>query len=400
MLEAAPPAAGRRRKAALFWFLIAAGILGASAMLWRTPTAQQAQPEQTPSPAVPVGVAPVQRKDVPVYLHGLGTVQAFYSVTVRARVDGTLMRFAVAEGQEVKQNELIAVIDPRPYQAALNAALAKKAQDQAQLGNSRRDLARYSSLAKQDFASRQQVETQQASVDQFTATIQGDEAGVETAQLNLSFCYILSPIDGRVGLRQVDPGNLIHASDPSGIVTLTQLHPISVIFTLPQATLPRISQAAKTRKLAVTALAADTRNELDTGELLTVDNAIDPSTGTIKLKATFPNSEDTLWPGQFVDARLLVGTRTHALTVPEAAIQHGPDGLFTYVLKADSTVDRRDVKVGEEDQGIAVIEQGLNDGDQVVVSGQSRLQSGTRVAVTRRGSQGDTQPDAKSGPGG
>ena len=288
MTEPAPRPAGLRRKAALFCILIAAGILGASALLWRTPTAQQTRPEQSPAPAVPVGVAPVQRRDVPVYLHGLGTVQAFNSVTVRARVDGTLMRFAVTEGQEVKQNELIAVIDPRPYQAALNAALAKKAQDEAQLSNSRRDLARYSSLAKQDFASRQQVDTQKASVDQFIATIQGDEAGIETAQLNLSFCYILSPIDGRVGLRQVDPGNLIHAGDPTGIVTLTQLHPISVVFTLPQATLPQITQAAKVRKLAVTALAADTKNELDVGELLTVDNAIDPSTARSSSRPPFP----------------------------------------------------------------------------------------------------------------
>ncbi len=382
-----------RRFRARLWIgaIIAAAGLGAGVLVWRAPAAQPSPAAPSQPAGVPVEAASATRRNVPVYAHGIGTVQAFYSVTVRARVDGTLMRFAVTEGQEVKQNDLIAVIDPRPYQAALDAALAKRAQDQAQLNNARRDLARYASLARQDFASHQQVDQQQASVDQFTAAVQGDEAAVQTAQLNLSFCYILSPIDGRVGLRQVDPGNLIHASDPSGIVTITQLHPISVVFTLPQATLPRITQAMSSRKLEVTALSADEKAELDKGELLTVDNAIDTSTGTIKLKATFPNRDERLWPGQFVDARLLIDTRANVLTVPKSAVQHGPDGLYVYVVKPDATVARQDVTVDQETGHVSVIASGLSEGEKVVVSGQSRLQSGTRVAVN---GAGETKPGA------
>ncbi len=280
-------------------------------------------------------IAKATPEDVPVLLRGLGTVQAFNAVTVRARVDGTLMDVKVTEGQEVKKGDLIAVIDPRPYQAALDAAMAKKAQDEAQLGNAQHDLARYTSLARQDFASRQQVDTQQSSVAQFTATLKGDDATIATAQLNLSFCYILSPIDGRVGLRLVDPGNLVHATDTGGIISIAQLHPISVVFTLPQENLPKITEAMAARRLAVRAYSGDDKAELGQGELLTPDNSIDTSTGTIKLKANFPNTTNKLWPGQFVNARMLLETRHDALTVPSPAVQHGPSGLYVYVVKPE-----------------------------------------------------------------
>jgi membrane fusion protein, multidrug efflux system len=349
-------------------------------------TAQQAHPQAGP-PLVPVSIARATTQDVPIYLKGLGLVQAFSSVLVRARVDGTLMQFPVAEGQEVKQGDLIAVIDPRPFQAALDAAMAKKGQDDAQLSNAKLDLQRYASLAKQDFASHQQVDTQQSQVSQFTATIAGDDAAIEMAKLNLSYCFITSPIQGRIGLRQVDPGNLVHAADATGIVTITQIHPISALFTVPQDTLPSINVAMEKGKLPVIAFAADDKTQLDSGTLLTPDNAIDSSTGTIKLKATFPNPHNTLWPGQFINARLQLGTQQQALTVPSIAVQHGPAGLYAYVVGADSSVSRQPVEVGSDDGALAVIVKGLTEGQQVVTEGQSRLQAGTRVAVNAASQQ-------------
>jgi multidrug efflux system membrane fusion protein len=326
-------------------------------------------------------VAAARQQDVPVFLAGLGTVQPFNAVTVKARVDGTLMDVKVTEGQEVKKGDLIAVIDPRPYQAALDVARAKKGQNAAQLSNAQRDLARYTSLARQDFASRQQVDTQQAAVAGFTAALQGDDATIATAELNLSFCYITSPIDGRVGLRQIDPGNLVHANDATGILSIAQIQPISVVFTLPQDTLPRITAAMARGKLPVFAYAGDNMVRLGQGDLLTPDNAIDTTTGTIKLKATFANADRVLWPGQFVNARLLVETLRNALTVPSAAVQHGPAGLYVYVVKPDSTVARQDIRLDLDDGRVSVIAKGLEIGERVVVSGQSRLQNGTRVVA-------------------
>ncbi len=331
---------------------------------------------------MPVTVATATRQDYPVYLSGIGSVQAFNSVLVRARVDGTITKFVPTEGQEVKEGDLIAVIDPRPYQATLDQATAKQAQDEADLANARSDLARYSSLARQDFASRQQVDTQASLVNHLVAAIAGDVAMVESAKLNLSFCYILSPITGRIGLRMVDAGNLVHATDSAGIVTITQVHPISVTFTLPQDDLPRVTAAMVGGKPPVLALASDSRTVLDTGVLLTPDNAIDPTTGTIKLKATFPNTSDRLWPGQFVNAHVLVETLPNALTVPSAAIEHGPSGLYVYAVTANATVARKAVEVTEDDGQTVVVSKGIADGERVVTDGQSRLQEGVKVAVT------------------
>ena len=341
----------------------------------------ESQPARAQAPAVPVSAAKATRQDVPIWLRGLGTVQANYVAQIRPRVDGTLTQVPVKEGEDVKKGQLLAVIDPRPYQAILDAALAKKQQNQALLANAQADLQRYTSLARQDFASRQQLETQQSMVKQYTAAIAGDDAQIEAAQLNLSFSYITAPFDGRVGLRTVDPGNVVHANELTPIMSITQVKPISVTFTLPQDSLPKITAAMATGKLDVVAYASDDTTLLDKGTLITVDNAIDTSTGTIKLKATFPNQKQTLWPGQFVRVRLLLGTERNVVTAPALAIQHGPKGLYVYHVKPDDTVAVQPVTVVREDNGRAVIADGLTEGMTVVTAGQSRLQSGARVAV-------------------
>ena len=355
-------------------------LTGASLFLAPRSIAQPSGPGAS-LPAIPVSTTKSERQDVPVWLRGLGTVQALNTVTVRARVDGTLDKFPVTEGQLVKQGTLLAVIDPRPYQAALDAAVAKKAQDDAQLANARLDLQRYSNLAKNDFASRQQVDTQVAMVNQFTAALKGDDAAIETAQLNLSFCYITAPFDGRVGLRLVDPGNLVHATDPGGIVTLTEVHPISVVFTLPQADLPAIVSAMGSRQLAGAAISSDNKAQLGQGTLLTPDNAIDTTTGQIRMKATFPNQDDRLWPGQFVEAQLLLRTEQQKVTVPSRAVQHGPAGLYVYVVKPDATVERQAIEAVDRGQ-VMVVSKGLDDGQTIVLDGQSRLENGMRVQAT------------------
>lgn len=360
------------------WTLAVAAL---AAILCGPADAQQASPGQP----VPAGTAHATKQDFPVFLSGLGTVQPFSSVIVRARVDGTLLKVPVTEGQEVKAGELIAVIDPRPYQATLDQALAKKAQDEAQLANARQDLARYASLVQKDFASHQQMDTQQAQVNQLLATIKGDEATIANAQLNLSFCFIQSPIDGRVGFRQVDPGNIVHASEPGGIMTLTQVHPISVVFTLPQNDLPAIVDGMAAGQLPVMAYASDDKTQLDKGVLLTPDNMIDTATGTIKLKATFPNQSNRLWPGQFVNARLLVGTRQNVLTIPSAAVQHGPIGLYVYLVNPDRTVQLTGIGIDLDNGRMAIVTRGLEPGAEVVVSGHSRLQTGSKIADAKPG---------------
>ncbi|MBS0638799.1 MAG: efflux RND transporter periplasmic adaptor subunit [Proteobacteria bacterium] len=336
----------------------------------------QAQPQ-----GVPVTIAKTERQDMPIWLRGLGTVQANFAAGIRPRVDGTLTQVPVKEGEDVKKGQLLAVIDPRPYQAALDAAMAKKAQDQAHLANAKADLERYNSLVKRDFASRQQVETQESTVKQVMATIQGDDAQIEAAQLNLSFCYITAPFDGRVGLRTVDPGNVVRATESAPIMTVTQVQPISVTFTLPQDNLPRITAAMAKGKLEVVAYAADDTTLLDRGTLITVDNAIDTATGTIKLKATFPNEKRTLWPGQFVRTRLLLGIEPQVVTAPAMAVQHGPKGLYVYQVKPDNTVAVQPITVSREEAGKAVIADGLTEGVPVVVAGHSRLQAGAKVAA-------------------
>jgi len=356
--------------------LSAAALLGVAGF----PVASVAQPQQQ-GPAVPVTATKAVREDVPIWLRGIGTVQAYYAVQLRPRVDGTLMQVPVQEGQDVKQGDLLAVIDPRPYKAALDSAAAKKQQDQAQLSNAQADLARYASLVRQDFASRQQYETQQAMVKQFSAALLGDDAQVETAQLNLSFCYITSPFDGRIGLRNLDPGNIVHSAEATPIISVTQIHPITVTFTLPQDNLPSIMQAMAKHPLNVVVYAGDNVTELDQGVLLTPDNTIDITTGTIKLKAKFSNSQQTLWPGQFVNARLRLGTDTNVVTVAAAAVQHGPAGLYVYLVGQNDTVVVQPIRVARQEGDVYVVSSGLTEGAVVVATGQSRLQAGAHVTV-------------------
>jgi membrane fusion protein, multidrug efflux system len=339
-------------------------------------------PAMAQSEAIPVTTVSVTRQDVPVLLRNIGAVQAFQSVLIRPRVDGTIDKVLFTEGQDVKPGDKLVQIDPRPYAATLAAAQAKKASDQANLVNAQRDLARYTSLAKSDFASRQQMDTQAAMVAQGVATVQGDDAAIATAQLNLDFTNITSPIEGRTGLRMVDAGNLVHATDVTGLVMITQIRPISVIFTLPQDDLPEIQAAMATGTLTVTAYTSDDRTLLATGQLATIDNTIDPSTGTIKLKSVFQNPDSKLWPGQFVNARLQLKVLPNVQTVPSAGVQHGPNGLYAYVVKPDSTVAVAPIQVTQDDGQVAVVEKGLDDDARIVVAGQSRLQAGTKVVAT------------------
>ncbi len=347
------------------------------------------QPPAAAQPAagggVPVTVAPVVRQDVPILLRNIGTVQALQSVVIRSRVDGTLEQVFFTEGQEVKRGDRLTLIDPRPYAATLAQALAKKTYDQVQLENAKRDLARTQSLVRSDFASRQQLDTQTALVGQISATLVGDDAAIAAAQLNLEFCTITAPFDGRVGLRQVDPGNFVRASDlsPGGLVSVTQIRPIGVLFTMPQDALPRIQTAMAGGRLTVFAYTPDDSTLLGQGALLTIDNALDPATGTIKLKAVFPNKDERLWPGQFVNARLQVDVQKNVLTVPSIAVQRGQSNLYVFLLTPDSTVTVQPVEIGQDDGQSVVITKGLDDGARVAVAGMSRLENGTRVTVTQ-----------------
>ena len=327
----------------------------------------------------PVTVTRVARQDVSEYATGIGTVQAYRSVLVRARVDGTLDTIAFREGQTVHPGDLLAQIDPRPYAAALAQAQAKRASDQAQIDNARRDLGRYAALARSAVASRQQVDTQAATVSQQTANLAGDDAAIASAALNLGFCRIVAPIEGVVGLRLIDIGNLIHATDTGGIVSITQVHPISLVFTLPQDQLPQVREAMRGGMPPVTAMAQDGTTPLAEGRLVTINNSIDTQTGTITLKAEFANLDDRLWPGQFSAGRLRLRLANRALTVPPQTVQHGPAGLYVYTVGRDGTAERQDVKIGYQDPTAAIVTTGLHEGDSVVVSGQLRLQPGMRV---------------------
>ena len=331
--------------------------------------------------AVPVTAEAAKSGDVPVFLRGLGTVQALNTVVIKAQVNGILIALPVKEGQEVHQGDIVAEIDPRPYQAALDQAIAQRDGDQAQLVSAQQDLARYTSLAKSSFAPVQQVDQQRAAVNKDTAAVQADSAAIETARLNLSFCTIRAPINGRVGFYQTDVGNLIEVATQTGILTITQDKPITAVFTLPEADLPRIQAAMANGTLPVQAYAANDQTTLADGTLETPNNAIDTATGTISLKATFPNQNDALWPGEFINARLRVETLRNAVTVPVAAIQHGPNGVFVFTVAPDGTAQQQDVAIGYQNAGVTVVTKGLQAGAMVVTSGQARLGPGVRVAI-------------------
>jgi multidrug efflux system membrane fusion protein len=358
----------------------AAVALGVVLIAWhwlgRKPATENAPP------AIPVDVASVQRADVPVYLEGLGTVQAFYTVTATARVDGQIQKIGFTEGQEVKKGALLAQIDPRPYQAALGVAIATRDKDRAQLANARRDLERYELLAPEDLASRQTVDTQRSLIAQLQAQVKGDEAAVDNARTQLDYTSIRSPINGRTGIRQVDPGNIVHASDTTGIVVVTQLQPIAIIFSLPEESFTQLNAALQRGPVPVTALSREGREQLDRGTVSLIDNEIDQNTGTIRVKATLPNDRRRLWPGEFVSVQVLTEVRHQVLTIPASALERGPDGMFTYVVRPDSTVAVAPLIAGEENAGIVVIEKGLAPGERVVTSNQYRLQPGSRIRAS------------------
>jgi multidrug efflux system membrane fusion protein len=335
-----------------------------------------------PPPSVPVTVAEVRKGDFPIYLNGLGTVQPFDTVLVRSRVDGEVIKVGFKQGQMVKEGDMLVEIDPRPYQAAYDQAVAKKAQDEANLKNAQLNLERYNQLAKQDFASRQQLDSQQATVEQLTAQVKGDQAAVDNVQTQLGYTTIRSPLTGRTGFRMVDPGNNVHASDTNGIVSVVRLQPISVVFTAPEESVVEINKALANGDVPVDALSSDGTRTLSKGRLLLLNNQVDQASGTIQMKARFTNEDDALWPGLSVSTRLLLRTVKDAIIVPQVAIQHGPDGLFVYVVGQDNKARKQDVKVSDQTLAEALVTEGLSAGQKVIVAGQSRVQDGTLVKPT------------------
>ena len=334
------------------------------------------------APPVPVVTGKVMQQDVPLYLDGLGTVQAYNSVTVRVRVDGQLEKVAFTEGQEVKEGDLLAQIDAAPFRTQVEQAEARKAQDEVQLANARVQLRRNGELLASKILPQQEFDNQKALVDQFEATIKADQAAVDSAKVQLNYTRIIAPISGRTGIRQVDQGNIVKANDANGLVVIAQLRPITVNFTLPEQNLNEIQTQMRRGELPVLAVDRDNTTVLGEGKLAVIDNQIDTTTGTIRLKATFPNTDLRLWPGQFVNTRLLASTRTNGIVVPATVVQRGPDGTYAYVVnEADSTVKVRPVKVAQIAGTQALIETGLEPGETVVVDGQYKLQAGSKVQL-------------------
>jgi multidrug efflux system membrane fusion protein len=341
----------------------------------RSTTAQQSRSQ----PAIPVTYETVHLSNFPVYLDGLGTVQPYDTVTVRSRVDGEVIKVGFRQGQMVRQGDVLVQIDPRPFEATLAQAQAKKAQDEATLRNAKLDLQRAITLAKQQAGPTQTVDQQQAQVDQLTAQLQGDQASIDNAQTQLSYTTIKSPLAGKVGFRQIDPGNIVHASDPNGIVTIVKLQPISVVFTAPEEQVQDINKALAAGKVPVWALSSDGTKTLAQGHLAIVNNQVDLASGTIQMKATFQNRDNVLWPGLSVLTRLQLDLLRNVVVVPNAAVQRGPNGLFAYVIDAQNKVSVRPIKVDHEGDATSQVASGLAQGDRIVVAGQYRLTPGALV---------------------
>src|SRR4051812_2029150 len=372
----------RRRTVSLFITLLILGGLGYIG--WTSLQQKQAaNRNQRPDLPVPVLAANPRVQDVPVYLEGVGAVRALNNVLVRAQVDGKLIAVNFTEGQEVKKGDILGEIDPAIYKAQYDQAVAKKAQDEAQLANMRLDLTRYQQLAASNAGSKQQADTQRAVVAQQEALVQADQAAIDNAQTTLGYTKIIAPLSGRAGLRQVDQGNIIHASDATGLVVITQLQPISVQFSLPQQQIVRVNAASAKGALSVDVFGNDGTTVADTGTLKGIDNQVDPATGTLKLKAEFPNANFQLWPGQFVNVRLKVETLPHAIVIPTSAAQRGPAGTFSYVIGEDDTVTAKPIALIQQNETDAVIGSGLTPTDRVVTTGFANLADGSKVIVGR-----------------
>ena len=357
--------------------VIAGGYAG-----WRHYAAgksEQAAAPRSGPPPISVKLATVEKTDFPVYLNGLGTVQGFNTVVVRTRVDGQIDKIAFKEGQLVKEGDLLAQIDPRPFQASLDQAKAKKAQDEANIANANLDLQRFTKLG--EFATKQQTDTQRSTVQQLTAQIAADDAAISNAQTQLDYTTVKAPIAGLVGFRQVDQGNIVNASTQTGIVTIAQIEPIAVIFTAPEQNLVDINEAQAKQPLKVMALTTDGKRVLSEGALAVVNNTVDTTSGTIRLKATFDNKDHLLWPGLSVSTRLLVTTLKDAVVIPDDAVQHGADGLYAFAVGADNKAELRKIKVGRSIDGRTVVEDGLSAGDRVISAGQYKVQPGSVVAT-------------------
>ncbi|MEO9189215.1 MAG: efflux RND transporter periplasmic adaptor subunit [Acetobacteraceae bacterium] len=398
-LTLAPPPRTRRGRA-LTWLVTALLLAGIGAAIWLWPASKPAPnaASRAANAPVPVLVSTAVQGDVPIWLDALGTVQAFNTVTIKPMVDGKLLEVDFQEGQEVRKDQVLARIDPRTYQAALDQATAKKAQDEALLANARVDLVRYDKLVQNKYTTGQTADTQKSLVAQLTAQVQGDQAAIDTARTMLSFTTITAPITGRAGIRAVDAGNIVHAADATGLVVLTQLQPISVLFNLPQQDLAQVAAAMKgptpAPVVAMNEAGPASGKVLDRGTLAVLDNQVDPTTGTIKLKATFPNPGETLWPGGFVRVRVQVAIVHDAVTVPPAAVQRGPSGDYVYIVKPDNTVSRQAVTVGHQDADATILSAGVQPGQEVVTDGASRLSDGKKVTIAPAAGQPAPPPAA------
>jgi multidrug efflux system membrane fusion protein len=391
--------------------LIAGLVIAAVVGVYYMPQAQQPRQLQggskggqrgatASSDPVPVRATPAKLADVPVYLDGVGTAKALNTVTVRSQVDGKLIKISFREGQDVDKGYVLAKIDPVTYQAAYDQTVAKKAQDEAQLANARLDLERYTRLAVTNAVNKQQLDTQKAMVAQLEAQLKLDQAAIDNARAILSYTDVIAPITGRTGIRLIDEGNIVKAADASGIVILTQLRPISIFFNLPQQHLPELNKGFSEAPLAVDAIGPDGKSVLDRGKVVVIDNQVDQTTGTVKLKAEFPNTNLQLWPGQFVNVRVLMDTLRQVVVVPTAAIQRGPNGTLIYVLRDNSTVSVRPVMLSQQDDVQSVVDSGLQAGERVVTTGFARLTEGTAVTVSSAEDTGQATPADRPRPEG
>jgi len=357
---------------------VAAVLLVAAIVVWRYGKTQTAR---AAPPAIPVTATEAARRDVPIYYHALGTVMAYNTVAMRAQVTGQIVSVDFAQGQEVRKGAVLARIDPAPFKAAVDQNLAKKSEDEAQLVSAQKDLARFKTLVLKNFETQQNVDQQQAKVDQLKSSIDADQAAIEATQTQLDFATITAPIDGVVGFRQVDVGNIIHTNDINPLTVLTQIKPCYVIFTLPQLDLGPVREAMLQGMVSVLAYDQNDQQQLAQGRLLLINNQIDQATSTIQLKAEFPNDDERLWPGEFVRIRILITTSKNAVTVPPVAVQRGPDGFYVWVIKPDNTAEQRPIDAQLVSEDTAIAAKGLNAGERVVVTGQSRLDTGVRVDI-------------------